>query len=47
MVPLSHNALADAIDQANLMVAMLHEQPWNQDRRHTHLAPEMEQLDEL
>jgi DNA polymerase III epsilon subunit-like protein len=44
---LSHNALADAIDQANLMVAMLHEQPWNQDRRHTHLAPEMEQLDEL
>jgi len=43
---LSHNALADAIDQANLMAALLEERPWNQDG-HTHLIPETENVDEL
>ena len=41
---LSHNALADAIDQAALMAALLEERPWTHER-HTHLIPE--NVDEL
>ncbi len=43
---LSHNALADAIDQAALMAAMLEEKPWRYDG-HMHLVPEPENVDEL
>jgi DNA polymerase III epsilon subunit-like protein len=43
---LSHNALADAIDQAALMAAMLAEEPWRHDG-HRHLVPEQENVDEL
>lgn len=43
---LSHNALADAIDQANLMAALLEERPWSHER-HAHLIPEAENVDEL
>jgi DNA polymerase III epsilon subunit-like protein len=41
---LSHNALADATDQANLMTAILEEQPWRQER-HRHLIPDSERIE--